>query len=120
MTDDQLAKIYYENQATVNQMHQADLLYLPDDNQSTYKYALNVIDVASCLKASRPLKTRKASKVADALQDIYKGPLRCQKEFRVDGVRFKAGDSVMQIKLLPWNNVLKLMKEKWVKVVYNK
>ena len=81
-----------------------------------------VIDVASRYKASRPLKTRKASEVADALQDIYKkGPLRYPKEFRVDGgVRFKAGDSVMQIRLLPWNDVLKLMKEKGVKMVYNK
>ena len=32
-----------------NKMHQADLLYLPHDKvyQNTYKYALNVIEVAS-------------------------------------------------------------------------
>ena len=92
----------------VNQMHQADLLYLPHDKvyQNTYKYTLNVIDVASRYKASRPLKTKKASEVAEMLQDIYKkGPLRYPKEFHVDnGTEFKAG-------------VLKLMKEKGVKVV---
>ena len=33
----------------VNQMHQADLMYLPHDKvyQTTYKYTLQVIDVAS-------------------------------------------------------------------------
>ena len=89
-------------------MHQADLLFLPHDKvyQNTYKYTLNVIDVASRYKASRPLKTKKASEVAEMLQDIYKkGPLRYPKEFHVDnGTEFKAG-------------VLKLLKEKGVKVV---
>ena len=39
----------------VNKMHQADLLYLPHDKVylTTYKYVLNVIDVASGYKASR-------------------------------------------------------------------
>ena len=74
--------------------------------QNTYKYTLNVIDVASRYKASRPLKTKKASEVAEMLQDIYKkGPLRYPKEFHVDnGTEFKSG-------------VLKLMKEKGVEVV---
>ena len=89
-------------------MHQADLLYLPHDKvyQNTYKYTLNVIDVASRYKASRPLKTKKASEVAEMLQDIYKkGPLRYPKEFHVDnGTEFKA-------------DVLKLMKTHDVKVV---
>ena len=51
----------------VNKMHQADLLYLPRDKvyQNTYKYTLQVIDVASRYKISRPLKAKKASKVAD-------------------------------------------------------
>ena len=72
----------------VNEMHQADLLYLPHDKvyQNTYKYTLNVIDVASRYKASRPLKTKKASEVADMLRDIYKkGPLKYPKELHVDG-----------------------------------
>ena len=72
----------------VNKIHQADLLYLPHDTlyQSTYKYVLNVIDIASGYKASRPLKTKKASEVADAFADIYKkGPLKYPKELHVDG-----------------------------------
>ena len=77
--------------------------------QSTYKYTLNVIDVidvASRYKASRPLKTKKASEVAEMFKDIYKkGPLKYPKELHVDnGTEFKAG-------------VLKLMKEHDVKVV---
>ena len=89
-------------------MHQADLLYLPHDKvyQNTYKYVLNVIDVASRFKVSRPLKTKKASEVADMFADIYKkGPLRYPKELHVDnGTEFKA-------------DVLKLMKEHDVKVI---
>ena len=85
-----------------NQLHQADLLFLPHDKvyQNTYKYTLNVIDVASGYKASRPLKTKKAKEVAEAFKDIYKkGPLRYPGELHVDsGTEFKG-------------EVLKLMKE---------
>ena len=89
-------------------MHQADLLYLPHDKvyQNIYKYTLQVIDVASRYKASRPLKTKKASEVADMLKDVYKKEsLKYPQELRVDnGTEFKA-------------DVLKLMKEKDVKVI---
>ena len=92
----------------VNKMHQADLMYLPHDKvyQNTYKYTLQVIDVASRYKVSRPLKTKKASEVADMLKDVYKkGPLRYPQELHVDnGTEFKA-------------DVLKLMKEHDVKVI---
>ena len=72
----------------VNMIHQADLLYLPHDKvyQSTYKYVLNVIDIASGYKASRPLRTKKASEVAEMFADIYKrGPLKYPEELHVDG-----------------------------------
>ena len=89
-------------------MHQADLMYLPHDKvyQTTYKYTLQVIDVASRYKVSRPLKTKKASEVAEMLKDVYKkGPLRYPQELHVDnGTEFKA-------------DVLKLMKEHDVKVI---
>ena len=92
----------------VNQMHQADLLYLPHDKvyQNIYKYTLQVVDVASRYKVSRPLKTKRASEVAEMFKDIYKkGPLRYPQELHVDnGSEFKA-------------DVLKLMKEKDVKVI---
>lgn len=85
-----------------NKIHQADLLYLPHDKvyQNTYKYVLNVVDIASGYKVSRPLKTKKAKEVADMFQDIYKkGPLKYPEHLHVDsGTEFKA-------------EVLKLMKE---------
>ena len=85
-----------------NQLHQADLLYLPHDKvyQNTYKYALNVVDIASGYKVSRPLRTKQAKEVADMFKDIYKkGPLRYPEELHVDsGTEFKG-------------EVLKLMKE---------
>ena len=58
----------------VNEIHQADLLYLPHDKvyQNTYKYTLNVIDIASGYKVSRPLRTKQASEVAEMFKDIYK------------------------------------------------
>ena len=78
----------------VNKMHQADLLYLPHDKvyQNTYKYVLNIIDVASGYKVSRPLRTKKASEVADMFRDMYKkGPLRYPAELHVDnGTEFKS------------------------------
>ena len=89
-------------------MHQADLTYLPLDKvyQNTYKYTLQVIDVASRYKVSRPLKTKRASEVADMMKDVYKrGPLKYPQELHVyNGTEFKA-------------DVLKLMKEHDVKVV---
>ncbi len=85
-----------------NKIHQADLLYLPHDKvyQNTYKYTLNVIDIASGYAASRPLKTKKAKEVAEMFKDIYrKGPLKFPEELHVDsGTEFKG-------------EVLKLMKE---------
>ena len=91
----------------VNKIHQADLLYLPHDKvyQSTYKYVLNVIDIASGYKASRPLGTKKASEVAEMFADIYKkGPLKHPEELHIDGgTEFKS-------------QVDKLMKEHSVEV----
>ena len=91
----------------VNKIHQADLLFLPHDKvyQNTYKYTLNVIDIASGYKVSRPLRTKQASEVADMFKDIYKkGPLKYPEELHVDnGTEFKSV-------------VLKLMKEHKVEV----
>lgn len=71
-----------------NEMHQADLLFLPHDKvgRKTYKYALTVIDVASRYKAAMPLTTKNSSDVAKALAQIYKrgSLLKWPKVFRVD------------------------------------
>ena len=70
-----------------NDVHQADLLFLPHDRvgKRTYKYALTVVDVASRFKAAEPLATKEAKEVADALSRIYKrGPLKWPKLLQVD------------------------------------
>ena len=90
-----------------NQLHQADLLFLPHDKVygNTYKYVLNVIDVASGYKASRPLRTKHAKEVAEMFKDIYKkGPLHYPEQLHVDGGKEFKGQ------------VLKLMKERDVPI----
>ena len=60
--------------ATPNELHQADLLFLPHDKvrSKTYKYALTVFDVASSFKVAEPLTTKEAKEVAEALSRIYR------------------------------------------------
>jgi hypothetical protein len=66
-----------------NEVHQADILFLPHDNG--YKYALTVVDVASRYKQAEPLKTKSASEVASAFERIYRrGPLRFPNLLQVD------------------------------------
>ena len=78
---------------TPNEMHQFDLLYMPGDEVygNKYKYVLTGVDVASRYKVARPLRTKKASDVADMIKDIYKvGPLTYPKIFQCDnGSEFK-------------------------------
>ena len=59
--------------AKPNDIHQADILYLPHDKfkKKTYKYALNIVNVASRYKGSYQLTTKKAKEVAQAFQWIY-------------------------------------------------
>ena len=47
-----------------NDIHQADILYLPHDKfkKKTYKYALNVVDVASRYKGSYQLTSKYAKR----------------------------------------------------------
>ena len=60
--------------AMLNDIHQADILYLPHDKikKKTYKYALNVVDVASRYKGSYQLTTKNSKEVAQAFQWMYK------------------------------------------------
>ena len=72
-----------------NEVHQADLLFLPHDplprGRKTYKYALTVVDVASPYKEAEPLTSKSAAEVADALERIYKrSPLGWPKLLQVD------------------------------------
>ncbi|GFR65768.1 LOW QUALITY PROTEIN: hypothetical protein ElyMa_005539700 [Elysia marginata] len=72
---------------TPNEVHQADLLFLPHDliGRKTYKYALILVDVASRYKEAEPLASKEATEVAAALARIYRrGPLRWPKLLQVD------------------------------------
>jgi hypothetical protein len=65
------SKLYNHIQISMpNEMHQADLLFLPEDRRK--KYALTLIDCASRYKASRPLANKTADEIITALSDIYK------------------------------------------------
>ena len=62
--------------ATPNEVHQADLLFLPHDRpgrgRKLYKYALTVVDVASRYKEAEPLASKESAEVAKAFTNIYK------------------------------------------------
>ena len=53
---------------------------------NTYKYVLTGIDFASRYKVSRPLRTKRSTKVAFVLEAIYKkgGVLKYPKTFQCD------------------------------------
>ena len=70
-----------------NDIHQSDLLSLPHDKfiKKTYKYALNIVDVASTYKGSYELTSKYAKEVAQAFQWIYENtPLNYPKTLIVD------------------------------------
>ena len=73
--------------AVPNEVHQADLLFLPHDRvgRKTFCYALTVVDVASRYKKAQPLTSKTAAEIADGLARIYKrSPLRWPKLLQVD------------------------------------
>jgi len=58
-------------------IHQADLLFLPTDKG--HKYALTVVDVASRNVDAVPLKDKSAASVKSGFQKIYnRGILHCK------------------------------------------
>ena len=56
--------------AKPNDIHQADILYLPHDRyeKKVYKYAVNIVDIASRYKGSYQLTTKNSKEVAQAFQ----------------------------------------------------
>ena len=64
-------------QAKPNDIHQADILYLPHDKyeKKIYKHVLNIVDVASRYKRSYQLTTKNSKEVAQAFQWIYENTL---------------------------------------------
>ena len=55
---------------TKNGVHQADLIFVPDDNG--FKYALVVADVACNLTDAEPLQSKTNKELLNAIQTIYK------------------------------------------------
>ena len=89
-----------------NAIHQADLLYLPHDTVRvgrrtyTYKYALNIVDIASRYKESEPLTDKTSVSVAAALSVVYaRGPLTWPIKLQVDpGTEFQGQVNVLLAK----------------------
>ena len=82
--------------AKPNDIHQSDLLCLPHDKfkKKTYKYALNIVDVASKYKGSYQLTTKNNKDVAQAFQWIYENtPLTYPKTLIVDDKKEFYGDT---------------------------
>ena len=74
--------------ATPNSVHQADL-FLPHDKlprgRKIYKYALTVVNIASCYKEAAPLTSKDSAEVAKAFQLIYRrSPLTWPQMLQVD------------------------------------
>ena len=81
--------------AKPNDIHQSDLLSLLHDKfkKKTYKYALNIVDVASRHKGSYQLISKYAKEVAQAFQRIYENtPLIYLKTLIVDDGKEFYGD----------------------------
>ena len=82
--------------AKPNDIYQSDLFSLPHDKfkKKTYKYALNIVDVASRYKGSYQLTTKNAKEVAQVFQWIYENtPLTYPKTLIVDDRKEFYGDT---------------------------
>ena len=69
-----------------NEIHQADLLFLPHDRvgRKTFRYALVVIDVASRYKDAEALTSKESQEVVKAFERIYSRKLNWPKTLIVD------------------------------------
>ena len=82
--------------AKPNDIHQADILYLPHDKfkKKTYRYALNIVDLASRYKGSYQLATKNSKEVAQAFQWIYENTsLTYPKKLIIDDGKEFYGDT---------------------------
>ena len=82
--------------AKPNDIHQSDLLSLPHDKfkKKTYKYTLNIVDVASRYNRSCQLTTKNSKEVAHAFQWIYENtPLTYPKTLIIDDGKEFYGDT---------------------------
>jgi hypothetical protein len=74
------------NVSKPNEIHQADLLFLPHDSvkRRTYKYALVVVDIASRYTDAEALGSKYSTEVAKALTRIYSRKMEWPKTIMVD------------------------------------
>ena len=82
--------------AKPNDIHQADILYLPHDRyeKKLYKYALSIVDVASRYKGSYQLATENSKEVSQAFQWINENtPLTSPKTMIIDDGKEFYGDT---------------------------
>ena len=90
------------DEAVPNEVHQADLHFLPHDRvrSKTFHYALTVVDVANRYKEAKPLTSKTAAEVGDGLAKINKrSPLRWPKLLLVDpGREFMGSVSQLLVK----------------------
>ena len=92
--------------AEPNDIHQADILHALHDKfiKKTYKYALNIVDVASRYKGSYQLATKNSKEVAQAFQWIYENtPLTYPKTLIIDNGKKFYRDTT---KLMEKHNVI--------------
>ena len=70
----------------INQIHQADLLFLPHNTfkRKTYKYALVVVDIASKFVDAEALTSKESQEVSGALSRIYSRHLKFPETLIVD------------------------------------
>ena len=89
-----------------NAVHQADLLFMPNDNG--YRYILSVVDVATRKAAAEPIKSKKSDEIIEAFKKIYKSSaLKMPSILKTDpGNEFKG-------------NVKKYFEDNNVEVVYS-
>ena len=76
--------------AEKNATHQADILYLPNDDG--YKYGLTVVDVGSRLMDCEPLKSKDSKATLAAIQKIYKRKILSMPTYSIEvdaGTEFK-------------------------------
>ena len=87
-----------------NQIHQADLLFLPHDRvgRKTYKYSLVVVDIASRYKDAEPLTTKESREISKAFEKIYSRKLKYPKTLMVDPGKEFMGEVT---KLMNYHNV---------------
>ena len=69
-----------------NEIHQADLLFLPHDTvrRKAFKYALVVVDVASRYKDAELLTSKESSEVAKSFEKIYSRKLKWPARIIID------------------------------------